>query len=111
MEKEFQKAEKLINKILKRLGDATLEWTLQISKNTANPGHISYSCMIEVSDRLQPITWVCDSWEDLFEHLDKAGKELNRDMVDVAYMQGEIARCDRLKAYYSERIEEMMNHS
>ena len=111
MEKEFAKTKLLINKILKNLGDSSLDWTIQVSENTANPGKISYGCMIHASERLEPITWVCDSWEDLQKELKKAGKELNRDMIDVAYYKSEQNRCDRLKAYYEEKVNEILGVS
>jgi len=111
MEKEFKKTELLINKILKKLGDSTIDYTIQVSKNTANPGKITYGCMIHASERLEPITWICSSWEELQNELKKAGKELNRDMIDLAYFKGEQNRCDRLKAYYEEKIKEILGES
>lgn len=112
MEKKFQNAKLLVNKILKQLGDSSLDWTIQICENSANPGKITYGCMIHIpSERLEPLTWVCDSWEELEKELEKAGKELNRDMIDVAYYQGEIARCKRLSAYYEEKIKEVTGES
>ena len=111
MEKNFKKAKVLINRILNNLGDGSLDWTLQISENTANPGKITYGCMIHVSDRLEPLVWTCESWEDLLGKLEKASQELNEDMVQVAQFQGEIKRCERLKAYYEEKIKEILNES
>ena len=111
MENYFKKAKVLVNRILKNLGDSTLEWTLQVSENTANPGKITYACMIHVSDRLEPLVWTCDSWEELLEKLEKASKELNKDMVQVAYFEGEIKRCERLKKYYEEKIAEIASGS
>lgn len=111
MENNFKKAKVLINKILNNLGDSSLDWTLQVSENTANPGKITYGCMIHVSDRLEPLVWTCESWDELLEKLKKASKELNEDMVQIAYFQGEINRCDRLKHYYEEKIKEVLNES
>ena len=109
MEKKFKSAKLLVNKILKQLGDSTLDWTIQISENSADPGHISYACMVHVpAQKLEPITWVCDSWEELEAALEKSAKELNRDLVEVAYHKGEISRCKRLGAYHEEKIKEIL---
>lgn len=110
MEKEFKAVKLLVNKVLKKLGDATLDWTIQVCENSADPNRISYACMIHIpSERLEPLTWVCDSWGELKEKLEKASKELNRDMVDCAYYEGEIKRCERLSNFYREKIDEIQN--
>lgn len=107
MEKEFAKAKRQINNILKKLGDSSCDWILQISQNSADPRGTTYACMIHASDRLEPITWVKGSWEELHEALEQASKDLSREIIDVAYMKGEIDRCERLKAYYEEKIAEI----
>lgn len=111
MESKFKSVKTRINKILRNLHDGSLDWTTQVSENSANPGKVTYSCMIHVSDRLEPLTWVCDSWDELLEKLDKAVEELNKDLVTVAYYQGEVARCERLRKYYEEKISEIVDGS
>lgn len=111
MENNFKKAKLLINKILKNIGDSRCDWTLQISENTANPGKITYACMIHVSDRLEPLVWTCESWEELLSKLKKASEDLNENLVQIAQFQSEINRCKRLTAYYEEKIKELMEES
>lgn len=112
MEKQFKQAKLLINKILKQLGDATLDWTIQVSENSVNPGKTNYCAMVHTpSDRLEPISWVCDSWEELLSELEKASKELNLDLVDIAYHKSEIERCERLSKYHNEKIKEILGES
>ena len=112
MEKEFAKTKRLVNKILKQLGDATLDWTVQVNENSADPNHRTYACMIHVpSERLEPLTWVKDSWEDLHTALEKATKDLNRDLIDIAEHDAEIKRCKRLIKYHEEKIAELTKES
>jgi hypothetical protein len=112
MEKEFQRAKRLVNKILKQLGDATLDWTIQVNENSADPNHRTYGCMIHTpSERLEPLTWVKDSWEELNEALEKSANELDRDLIDIAEHEAEITRCKRLIAYHEEKIKELTGES
>lgn len=111
MEKEFLKAKRLVNNILKKVKDASADYTIQVSENTANPGKITYACMIHVSSRLEPLTWVCDSWDELFEGLEKAGKDLNQTLIEAAYYQGEIDRCKRLIKFYEDKMESLDDES
>ena len=76
MEKKFGKVKNQINKILKKIGDSTCDWTIQISENSANPGRITYGCMIHISDRFEPLTFVCNSMDELEEALKEALKDL-----------------------------------
>lgn len=107
MENNFKKAKTLINKILKNLGNAKLDYTIQVSENTANPDRITYACMIHVSDKLEPLVWTCSSWEELLDKLTKASKDLNENLVRIAEYQSEIDRCKRLSKYYEEKIAEL----
>lgn len=112
MEKQFLKIEKLVNKIIKNFGDSTLDWTIQVDKNSANPGKITYDCMIHTpTDGVEPLTFVCESWEELEDRLKKASKELDREMVDIAYYKGEVERCERLKSYYEMKLKELLEES
>lgn len=112
MEKEFVKTKRLVNKILKQLGDGSLDWTIQVGENTADPNHRTYSCMIHVpSERLQPLTWVKDSWEELHEALETAAKDLSPDMVELAEHNAEIERCKRLIKFHEEKIAELTHES
>lgn len=108
MERKLLSAKTKVNRILKQMGDATLDWTIQISLNSIEPDKVSYACQIHVPARgVQPLTWICDTWEELMEKLDKAGKEINEDVVEIAFHNAEIARCEKLINYHKEKISEI----
>lgn len=108
MEKKLLSAKTKVNKILKQMGDATLDWTIQVSLNSIEPDEVSYACQINVPARgVQPLTWICKSWDELIEKLDKAGKEINEDVVEIAFHEAEIKRCERLANYHQEKIKEI----
>jgi len=114
MEKEFKKELKGLRKqvqaILKSLGDSSLDWTIQISLNSIEPDKVKYCCMIHIpTEGVAPITWVCDSLLELQTKLNKAAKDLNPDMVQIAWHQGELKKIDSMKQYHERAIEELMD--
>ena len=112
MEKKLKNLVKYINKIIKNFGDNTADWTTQISLNSADPGKINYACMIHTPfDGVEPLAFVCDSYEELEDKLKQASKDLNRDLVEIVYHQSEIARCERLSKYHEEKIKELSGES
>lgn len=105
MEKNLEKARKILNKIIKKLGRNDLDWTVQLSINSTRPDRINYCAQIEApANGLQPITWVKDSWKDLEESLLKAEKGLDQEAVEKAWHEAEIQRAKALIKYHEEAL-------
>lgn len=110
--KNFAKARKHINKIVKNLNRNDLGWVLQISVNSFQPDKIKYCAEIEApANGLQPLTWIKDSMEDLEKALEKAEKELNQKEVDKAYYASEAKRAGDKKAFFEEKLLEISQES
>lgn len=105
--KNFSKARKLVNTIIKNIGRADIDWTIQVSMNSVRPEKMAYCCQIEApANGLQPLTWVCGSWEELLEKLELSSKGLDADSVNRAYHESEIQRCKSLIKYHEEALKE-----
>lgn len=106
MEKKLKSIRNKINRIVKQLGRNDLDWTVQISINSTRPDRINYCAQIEApANGLQPITWVCESWEDLDKKITLATKGLDQKAVDKAWHESEIARAEALIKYHKEALE------
>lgn len=105
MEKNLEKARKILNKIVKNLGRNDLDWTVQLSINSTRPERINYCAQIEApANGLQPITWVCDSWEELEKSLKMSEKGLDQEAVEKAWHMSEIERAKALIRYHEEAL-------
>lgn len=107
MEKSLKLARNHINKIVKNLNRNDLDWTVQVSISSTEPDKIKYCAQIEApANGLQPITWVCNSYDELIEKLKISEKGLDQDAVMKAWHEGEIARAEALIKYHKEALEE-----
>lgn len=107
MEKSLKLARNHINKIVKNLNRNDLDWTAQVSISSTEPDKVKYCAMIEApANGLQPITWVCNSYDELIEKLKISEKGLDQDAVMKAWHEGEIARAEALIKYHKEALEE-----
>lgn len=102
-----KEASKIILKIVKNLGRNDLDWTYQESVSSVHPTKITYAVMIESpANGLQPLTWVCDSYNELIDKLKLSEKHLDEEAVMKAWHEAEIARGEKLIAYHKEKLEE-----
>lgn len=112
MDKELKKARMLVNKIVKNLGRADIDWTIQVSISSVHPEKLAYCAQIEApANGLAPITWVKDSWAELEEALKKAEKDLDPEAVEKAYLASEIKRAEEKKKFFEEKLMELENES
>lgn len=110
MEKQLKFARNLVNKIVKNLKRNDLDWTVQVSINSTRPERVNYCCQIEApANGLEPITWVCETYEELEKSLKQAVKGLDREAVDKAWHESEIARAEALIKYHKEELEKTEN--
>lgn len=107
MEKQFGELRKIVNKILKNLKRNDLDWTVQFSINSVDNG-IRYCAQISSpANGLQPITWVCNSYEELKEQLELSAKGLDQEAIDKAYYEAEIIKAETRIEFYRERLTEL----
>lgn len=105
MESKLKSARNLVNKIVKNFGRNDLDWTVQVSMNSTRPDRVNYCCQIEApANGLEPVTWVCETWEELEDQLKAASKKLDREAVDKAWHESEIARAEALIKYHKEEL-------
>lgn len=105
--KNFARARKLVNEIIKNIGRNDIDWTIQVSMNSVRPENMAYCCQIEApANGLQPITWVCKSWEELLEKLEFSSEHLDQEAVQKAWHEAEIERCKGLIKYHEEALKE-----
>lgn len=110
--KNFAKARKLVNEIIKKIGRNDIDWTIQVSMNSVRPDSMAYCCQIEApANGLQPLTWVKASWEELIMALENSAKGLDIDAIQKAYHESEIARCKSLQEYHENAIKELEKES
>lgn len=108
-QEQFDKAEKLLKKIAKRLKDKELEWVIQVSKSSLDGGEkIYYSAQINVPHQtLRPLMWTKDNVEDLLFTLEASAKHLDRDAVTKAYYELELSRAEKAVNDYREALEKL----
>lgn len=108
-QEQFDKAEKLLKKIAKRLKDKELEWVIQASKSSLDGGEkIYYSAQINVPHQtLRPLMWTKDSVEDLLFALEASAKHLDRDAVTKAYYELELSRAEKAVNDYKEALKKL----
>lgn len=112
MDKELKKCRNLINKIVKKLGRADLDWTIQLSISSIHPEKIAYCAQIEApANGLQPITFVKNSYEELEKSLTLAEKGLDQKAVEKAYFEAEVERAKEKQKFFEEKIKELEEES
>lgn len=92
VKEQLAKLEKLAARIIRKsLKDNTLDYTVQITMSSLEPGKLKYACQISSpANGVQPITFIFDSYKLLEESLKEAEKELNRPKVELAFHQNRV---------------------
>lgn len=104
--KQFFEVARIMNKILKNLKNNTLDWTYQESISSIHPEKVTYAVQLEPpTPGLAPVTWVCDSYEELKTKLEASEKYLDVEAVEKAWHETEIKRCESLIKYHKESLE------
>lgn len=112
MDKELKKIRNIINKIVKKLGRADLDWTTQLSVSSIHPNKIAYCAQIEApANGLQPLTWVKKSYEELEEALTLFEKGLDQKAVEKAYYESEIERAKEKEKFFKSKLKELSEES
>lgn len=107
-EADLRKMDKEAQKLKRKLKRADLDYTVQISMNSSQPGEISYTLsMTAPAAGLAPIMFVTGSYERLVEYIQAAQKEFDAKTVERAYHEAQIAACERTIAGHRERLVDM----
>lgn len=93
MEKDILAAEKIIKKIIRNVfKDSTLDYTVQVSTSSVEPGKVKYSALITSPSRhVQEIPFRFNSFNELKAALETALKEFKYEDIEKAEVQSRIA--------------------
>lgn len=101
--------EKLVKKILRRsLKDNTLDYTVQYSISSVNPGEVKYAAQISSpKEGVQPITFIFDTYNDLKNALIEAENEIDTKKIEMIFHKSRInSYMNKVKAH-EKRVEEL----
>lgn len=105
MEKDILAAEKIIKKIIRNVfRDSQLDYTVQVSTSSVEPGKVKYSALITSPSRhVQEIPFRFNSFNELKTALETALKEFKYEDIEKAEVQSRIAvyenKAQQLKDY------------
>lgn len=96
----LRELEKLTKRVIRKsLKDNTLDYTVQFTMSSTDPGKVQYAAQISSpAAGVQPIYFVFDTFNDLKASLEAAEKNLNRKEVEKVFHQNRINK-------YKERIQ------
>lgn len=89
---QLLKLEKLVKKVIRKsLKDNTLDYTVQATMSSLEPGKLKYAAHISSpSTGVQPITLVFDTFSMLEAALEEAIKEINPQKVELAFHESRV---------------------
>ena len=98
--------EKLAKKVIRKsLKDNTLDYTIQFTVSSLEPGNVKYAALItSPANGVQPITFVYDSFDLLKAALEESEKEFNRQKVEVAFHNSRINTYETKILAHKERV-------
>ena len=105
MEKDILAAEKIIKKIIKNVfRNSQLDYTVQVSTSSVEPGKVKYSALITSPSRhVQEIPFRFNSFDELKAALETALKEFKYEDIEKAEVQSRITvyenKAQQLKDY------------
>lgn len=84
---QLLKLEKLVKRVIRKsLKNNTLDYTVQITTSSLEPGKVKYAAHISSpANSVQPITMVYDTFDLLLAALEEAEKQFNPRMVEIAF--------------------------
>jgi hypothetical protein len=103
--REIDKQAKKLKNALKR---SDLDYTVQISMNSAQPGEINYALsMTAPAAGLAPIMYITHNYEDLLALIKTSQKKFDPIGVERAYHEAQIDACEKTIQGHKERLEDM----
>ena len=104
--KELEKVEKVAHKLRNNMKRADIDFTVQVSRNTADPGTTRWALsMTAPANGLSPIVFIAYSSEELIKQIKESIKNIDYQAVEIAYHNAQIEACNRTILGHKERIE------
>lgn len=106
-EKEMlQELEKLAKRVIRKsLKDNTLDYTVQFSVSSLEPGKVKYAAQISSPAKgVQPITFIFDNFNDLKNSLQGAITDMDKKQVELAFHQSRVNSYEAKIQQHKERM-------
>lgn len=105
----MQKLEKLVGRVIRKsLKNNTLDYTVQFTVSSLDPGKVQYAALItSPANGIQPITFIYDSYELLEAALKESENELNPQKVELAFHQNRINSYKNKIDQHEERVKKI----
>lgn len=101
----MQKAEKLAMKIKKKARRADIDYSVQVSMSSTDPGVIYYALQLTpLADGLAPMTFIKKTPEDLITAIEAQIDNLDEAYIEKAYHEAQITHAERTIKFHQERI-------
>lgn len=101
----MQKAEKLAMKIKKKARRADVDYSVQVSMSSTDPGVIYYALQLTpLADGLAPMTFIKKTPEDLITAIEAQIDNLDEAYIEKAYHEAQITHAERTIKFHQERI-------
>lgn len=102
------KAEKLAIKIKKKIKRNDLDFSVQVSLSSQDPGKIYYALQITpVAEGIAPMTFIKQSEEEFIEAIEAQLENLDAQVIEESYHESQIAHAKRTITFHEERIKSM----
>lgn len=109
MEQDLNKAEKLIQKIIRNMKVGELKYIVQVSHTERSHG-LFFDAWIEAAkDGMKPLQWRETTMKKLIADLEGAVKSVDDKQVNIQYFQGDMERLQREIDADKEMIEKLQN--
>lgn len=100
--------EKLAIRLKKKAKRNDLDFSVQVSLSTADPGQIYYALQLTpVADGVAPMTFIKKSPEELIEAIKAQLDNIDEVAIEKAYHEAQIAHAKRTITFHEERIDEI----
>lgn len=102
------KAEKLAIKIKKKIKRNDLDYSVQVSMSTSDPGQLYYALQITpVAEGIKPMTFIDKSPTAFIEKIEARLEDIDAEKIEIAYHESQIAHAKRTIEYHEESIKEL----
>ena len=108
VQQTMKKAERLAIKIKKKINRNDLDFSVQTSISTADPGQIYYAMQItSVAEGVAPMTFIDKDPVKFIEKIEAQVGNIDEKVIEKAYHEAQIAHAKRTIKFHEERIEEI----
>ncbi len=103
------KAEKLVNKIKKKVRRNDLDYTIQAVIDSTAPGVVRYALRITpINEALGPMVFVANSIEELHEKLQyRLDNGLETEDIEIAYHEAMVKNLQSTIGFHETRVDEL----